>query len=188
MYIYKEKDRRFPLIFKISLFDCVTSAKKVIKIMCDSAAQQIFYPTKPMVSGYDPITYSRPQDFKLRPKNNTPSEEVTDELTVILVECLKKLDAQSRGSLLLKFFSEMEKEMNLEDFILDRLKHSKVNAISERCDNIPSAHPTMVRGKDYHHTSMRELQESEKDERLERYSKLKLCIWEGQSARKISEI
>lgn len=148
--------------------------------MCNSAAQQFFYPIKPMVSGY-PIMNCGPdeQNFQVRTNNNMmPSQEVTDELILILAEGLKKVDNMSRGSLLLKFFSElMEKDMNLEGFILDRLRHSKVNAISELCANLPSAHPA-VTGKDNHCTSMRGLQEYEEELRLERF-KVKTVYFGG---------
>ncbi|KAH7844329.1 hypothetical protein Vadar_026880 [Vaccinium darrowii] len=73
------------------------------------------------------------------PTGKTPKseKEAVDELLMILVECMEELNTRSRETLLRKFFSEIEREKQLEQFIVERLKQSRVKAISELCDKLP---------------------------------------------------
>ncbi|KAL6998115.1 hypothetical protein U1Q18_008243 [Sarracenia purpurea var. burkii] len=65
-------------------------------------------------------------------------KEAVDELLAILLECMEEVSTRSRESLLRKFFSEIEKEERLETFIVDRLKQTRVKAISELCEKLPA--------------------------------------------------
>ncbi|XP_058212711.1 uncharacterized protein LOC131324661 isoform X2 [Rhododendron vialii] len=64
-------------------------------------------------------------------------KEAVDELLTILVECMEELNTRSRETLLCKFFSEIEREERLERFIVERLKQSRVKAISDLCEKLP---------------------------------------------------
>ncbi|KAF7145395.1 hypothetical protein RHSIM_Rhsim04G0135300 [Rhododendron simsii] len=64
-------------------------------------------------------------------------KEAVDELLTILVECMEELNTRSRETLLRKFFSEIEREERLEQFIVERLKQSRVKAISDLCETLP---------------------------------------------------
>ena len=57
-------------------------------------------------------------------------KEAVAELLMILVECIEELNTRSRETPLRKFFSEIEKDERLESFIIERLRQSKVRAIS----------------------------------------------------------
>lgn len=59
---------------------------------------------------------------------------VVDELMQILVECVKQADVRGQELLLRKFFVEIEKEIPLQGFLVDRLKHSKISSLF-RCDS-----------------------------------------------------
>lgn len=152
-------------------------ANKVLGAIQQPTAKY-YNPTKPIVSSYK-IMNTRSQDFQVGHNNVIPSQEVTDELILVLGECLEKVDKMNRGSLLLKFFSElMEKEMNLEGFIMNRLSQSNVKAISELCKNLPSTagrdfnstHLTTSAGQNYCYTTMRGLHGYEVEEKLERFN------------------
>ncbi|KAA8518613.1 hypothetical protein F0562_016087 [Nyssa sinensis] len=69
----------------------------------------------------------------------TPQAEVeaVAELIQILTDCMGELRTKSRELLLMKFFSEIEKEPSLESFIIQRLKQSKVGLISELLEKLP---------------------------------------------------
>ncbi|XP_047963665.1 uncharacterized protein LOC125208134 [Salvia hispanica] len=54
---------------------------------------------------------------------------VVDELMQILVECVKQADVRGQELLLRKFFFEIEKEIPLQGFLVDRLKHSKISSL-----------------------------------------------------------
>lgn len=58
--------------------------------------------------------------------------EVVDELLQILVECMKKADIRGQEILLRKFFFEIEKEMSLERFLVERLQHSKISRLFDQ--------------------------------------------------------
>ncbi|KAK4419336.1 hypothetical protein Salat_2346500 [Sesamum alatum] len=64
--------------------------------------------------------------------------EAVDELLQILVECLKKADMRTREVLLRKFFVEIEKETAMEGFLIERIKHSKINVFSNSLSRTPS--------------------------------------------------
>jgi len=83
-------------------------------------------------------------------KGSTPREEkeAVGELLLILVDCMEELNTKSRESLLRKFFSEVERDERLESFIVERLRQSKVKAISDLCQQLPSS----VREKVTHDT------------------------------------
>ncbi|KAI3696697.1 hypothetical protein L6452_29181 [Arctium lappa] len=66
-------------------------------------------------------------------------DEVFGELTQILLECLENVDNKHKGLLLQKVFSELEKESELESFIMERLKHTEVKFISEFLERFPSS-------------------------------------------------
>ncbi|KAL2502582.1 Uncharacterized protein Fot_36486 [Forsythia ovata] len=69
--------------------------------------------------------------FKLREDREETEAESIDELVGILVECLQRSDIKTRALLLQKFFYEIEKDAPLENFLVERVKQSKVlNAIS----------------------------------------------------------
>ncbi|KAL2481224.1 Uncharacterized protein Adt_34190 [Abeliophyllum distichum] len=69
--------------------------------------------------------------FKLREDREETEAESVDELVEILVECLQRSDIKTRVLLLQKFFYEIEKDVPLENFLVERVKQSKVlNAIS----------------------------------------------------------
>ncbi|KAG5556638.1 hypothetical protein RHGRI_007045 [Rhododendron griersonianum] len=72
---------------------------------------------------------------------NTPREEkeAVGELLMILVDSMKELNTRSRETLLRKFFSEIERDERLEKFIVERLSQSKVKAISDLCEQLPSS-------------------------------------------------
>lgn len=72
---------------------------------------------------------------------NTPREEkeAVGELLMILVDCMEELNTRSRETLLRKFFSEIERDERLEKFIVERLSQSKVKAISDLCEQLPSS-------------------------------------------------
>lgn len=55
--------------------------------------------------------------------------EVVDEVLQILVECVKKADIRGQEILLRKFFFEIEKEMSLETFLVQRLQNSKLSRL-----------------------------------------------------------
>ncbi|KAM7515582.1 hypothetical protein LguiA_005165 [Lonicera macranthoides] len=78
-------------------------------------------------------------------------EPVVDELVIILLECLERVDTKFKKLLLRKVFSELEKEEKLESFIIERLEHSKVKAISELLEKYHES------GVNLHNTMMREL-------------------------------
>lgn len=61
------------------------------------------------------------------------------ELLMILVDCMEELNTRSRETLLKKFFSEIERDDRLEKFIVERLSQSKVKAISDLCEQLPSS-------------------------------------------------
>ncbi|XP_052174853.1 uncharacterized protein LOC127789855 [Diospyros lotus] len=69
----------------------------------------------------------------------TPREEkeAVDELVVILIECMDEINTRSREFLLRKFFFEVERDERLERFIVERLKQSRVEAISQLCEKLP---------------------------------------------------
>ncbi|KAG5553391.1 hypothetical protein RHGRI_011317 [Rhododendron griersonianum] len=64
-------------------------------------------------------------------------KEAVDELLTILLECMEELNTRSKEDLLRKFFSEIEREERLERFIVERLKQSRVKAISDLCEKLP---------------------------------------------------
>ena len=78
-------------------------------------------------------------------------EAVVDELVMILLECLERVDTEFKELLLRKVFSELEKEEELESFIIERLEHSKVKAISELLERQHES------GGNLHNTLTREL-------------------------------
>ncbi|KAM7531626.1 hypothetical protein LguiB_035036 [Lonicera macranthoides] len=78
-------------------------------------------------------------------------EAVVDELLTILLECLERVDTKFKELLLRKVFSELEKEDKLESFIIERLEHSKVKAISELLERHHKS------GVNLHNTFMKEL-------------------------------
>ncbi|PSS23607.1 Soluble scavenger receptor cysteine-rich domain-containing protein [Actinidia chinensis var. chinensis] len=104
-------------------------------------------------------------------------KEAVDELLSILVECMEGLNTRSRELLLRKFFAELEREESLEQFIVERLKQSRVKAISELCEKIDSYNDKdnnliMSRGTDVDDLIMsREISESveELSLKLERF-------------------
>lgn len=78
--------------------------------------------------------------ISLSPSNGkTPKgeKEAVDELLAILIECMEELNTRSREALLRKFFSEIEREERLEQFIVERLKQSRVKALSDLCEKLP---------------------------------------------------
>ena len=64
-------------------------------------------------------------------------DEVFNELTQILFECLENVDNKHKGLLLRKIFSELEKESDIEKFIVKKLKHTQVKVISEFMERYP---------------------------------------------------
>ncbi|KAG5556643.1 hypothetical protein RHGRI_007050 [Rhododendron griersonianum] len=66
-------------------------------------------------------------------------KEAVGELLMILVDCMEELNTRSRETLLRKFFSEIERDERLEKFIVERLSQSKVKAISDLCEQLPSS-------------------------------------------------
>ncbi|PWA33434.1 hypothetical protein CTI12_AA618630 [Artemisia annua] len=64
-------------------------------------------------------------------------DEVFNELTQILFECLENVDNEHKGLLLRKIFSELEKESDIEKFIVKKLKHTQVKVISEFIERYP---------------------------------------------------
>ncbi|KAJ0624734.1 hypothetical protein HanIR_Chr01g0046281 [Helianthus annuus] len=62
---------------------------------------------------------------------NGDDDELFCELTRILFECLERADNVPKGLLLRKIFLELEKESQVENFIIEKLKHSQVKVISE---------------------------------------------------------
>lgn len=78
---------------------------------------------------YSPSTGKTPRGEK----------EAVSELLTILVDCMEKLNTKSTETLLRKFFSEIERDERLEVFIVDRLRQSKVKAISDLVEKLPSS-------------------------------------------------
>ncbi|KAL9153445.1 hypothetical protein ABFS82_10G049300 [Erythranthe guttata] len=66
----------------------------------------------------------------------TEESEAVDELIQILVECLKEVDIRTREFLLRKCFFEIEKEIPLERFLVDRIKQSRVKLLSDLMEKI----------------------------------------------------
>ncbi|GJV53078.1 DNA helicase [Tanacetum coccineum] len=64
-------------------------------------------------------------------------DEVFNELTRILFECLENVDNEHKGLLLRKIFSELEKESDIEKFLVKELKHTQVKVISEFIERYP---------------------------------------------------
>lgn len=58
--------------------------------------------------------------------------EVVDELLQILVECVEKADIRGQQILLRKFFFEIEKEMSLQTFLVQRLQNSKLSRLLDQ--------------------------------------------------------
>lgn len=85
--------------------------------------------------------------------------EVVEELVEILVECVKKVDVKGQEILLRKFFFEIEKEIPLRRFLVDRLKQSRISSLFE---NIPAC------SGDFQ-PETREIKEDDKSERLDRF-------------------
>ncbi|PSS01390.1 Formin like [Actinidia chinensis var. chinensis] len=85
----------------------------------------------------------------------TPKEEkeAVSELLAILVDCMDELNTRTRETLLRKFFSEIEGDERLEKFIVERLSQSKVKAISEMCEHLP----TGVQGQNVHSDDLNSL-------------------------------
>jgi len=78
---------------------------------------------------YSPSTGKTPRGEK----------EAVSELLAILVDCMEELNSKSTETLLRKFFSEIERDERLEVFIVDRLRQSKVKAISDLVEKLPSS-------------------------------------------------
>lgn len=64
-------------------------------------------------------------------------DEVFNELTQILFECLENVDNERKGLLLRKIFSELEKESDIEKFLVKKLKLTQVKVISEFIERYP---------------------------------------------------
>ncbi|KAL7096677.1 hypothetical protein ACP275_10G094200 [Erythranthe tilingii] len=73
---------------------------------------------------------------KTRFQEKTEESEAVDELIQILVECLKEADIRTREVLLRKCFFEIEKEIPLERFLVDRIKQSRVKLLSDLIEKI----------------------------------------------------
>lgn len=79
-----------------------------------------------------------PQQIEITRENmygGVEESEVVEELVQILVECVKKVDVKGQEFLLRKFFYEIEKEIPLQSFLVDRLKRSKISYLFE---NLPA--------------------------------------------------
>ncbi|KAG5553382.1 hypothetical protein RHGRI_011308 [Rhododendron griersonianum] len=89
-------------------------------------------------SGHDDASSSYRISFSPSTGKTPKGEkEAVDELLRILIECMEELNTRSRETLLHKFFSEIEREERLERFIVERLKQSRVKAISDLCEKLP---------------------------------------------------
>ncbi|KAG6427499.1 hypothetical protein SASPL_111745 [Salvia splendens] len=73
---------------------------------------------------------------------------VVDELMQILVECVKQADVRGQELLLRKFFFEIEKEIPLQGFLVDRLKHSKISSLFHSDDYFGSESEMMMSSRE----------------------------------------
>lgn len=108
-----------------------------------------------------------PEDGKTRIEETGVEEsEAVDELSQILVECLKKADIRTQEVLLRKFFFEIEKEIPLERFLVDRIKHSKINSLSEKIPGCSQETGKEITTREVDASSAPEEETSEKLERF----------------------
>lgn len=70
-----------------------------------------------------------PEAIEEKMYGGVKESEVVDELMQILIDCVKREDVRGQEILLRKFFFEIEKEIPLQGFLLDRLKHSKISSL-----------------------------------------------------------
>lgn len=107
-----------------------------------------------------------PQKIEITRENmygGVEESEVVEELVQILVDCVKKVDVKGQEILLRKFFYEIEKEVPLQSFLVDRLKRSKISSLFE---NLPACSGDSRSETEFR---TRELVEEETEEKLERF-------------------
>ncbi|KAI3683860.1 hypothetical protein L1987_84375 [Smallanthus sonchifolius] len=74
-----------------------------------------------------------------RQQPDVDDDELFGELTRILFDCLEHMDNVTKGLVLRKVFSELEKESKMENFIVEKLKCSQVKVISDFLERYPKS-------------------------------------------------
>lgn len=114
-------------------------------------------------------------------QRRSDEDELFCELTRILVECLEIVDDVPKCLLLRKVFLELEKESEMENFIVEKLKHSQVKAISDFLERYQERFTNQVDEDEVKYVSRgfkQDLMELEYSHRLERF-KVKTINIEG---------
>ncbi|KAD5803075.1 hypothetical protein E3N88_14435 [Mikania micrantha] len=81
-------------------------------------------------------------------QQDNDKDELFSELIRILFECLENVDNEHKGFLLRKIFLELEKESQVENFIVEKLKHSQVKLIYEFLERYQERSPDDRIGED----------------------------------------